>query len=239
MPHKMYTVEEVAEYLHIPPEDIRRLVREDAIPHVQQGERCLFQRKDVDAWATKRILDFKGNDLEDYHRITSAKAHDLSRQHAIIPELMRETYISPELHSRTVPSLLRDMTDLADQTGLVVFLDDLRQSVIEREKLGTTALTGGFAMLHPQHHEPYMFEDSFVVLGRTIQPIPFHSPDGRTTDLFFLICCQDDRIHLHVLARLCMMSQQTSLIYELRAAADGEEMFAALCAAEQEIIQKL
>jgi len=239
MPHTMFTVKEVAEYLHIPPDDIKRLVREDVIPYIQQGERCVFRRKEVDTWATKRLLGLKEQDLKDYHRVTSAKNHDLSKKHALIPELMKESHIDAALHSRTVPSLLRDMTRLADQTGLLVFVDDLRESIIEREKLGTTAMTGGFALLHTLHHEPYMFDDSFIVLGRTVQSIPFHSPDGRTTDLFFLICSQDDRIHLHILARLCMMSLQTSLLFELRDAADAACMLKALCAAEEEIIQKL
>ena len=65
------------------------------------------------------------------------------------------------------------------------------------------------------------------------------SPDGSTTDVFFLVCCQDDRIHLHVLARICMMCQQISLLLELREATTAAQMYELLVRAENEIIQQL
>jgi mannitol/fructose-specific phosphotransferase system IIA component (Ntr-type) len=99
-------------------------------------------------------------------------------------------------------------------------------------------LADGLALLHRRMHEPYMFEDSFVVLGKTISQVPFGSPDGETTDIFFLVCCQDDRIHLHVLARLCMMCHQTSLLLELREAKDAKQMHALLVASEQRVLQE-
>ena len=63
----------------------------------------------------------------------------------------------------------------------------------------------------------------FIVLARTAQPLPFGSPDGTVTDIFFLMCCQDDRIHLHVLARVCMMCRHTHLLRDLRAQARRTE----------------
>ena len=107
--------------------------------------------------------------------------------------------------------------DLAGSTGLVADPQDLLRSIDERERLCSTALAGGIALLHPRNHEPYMFDDSFVVLGdERSSRFHFGSPDGAMTDLFFLICCQDDRIHLHALTRLCMMCHYSSVLLELR-----------------------
>jgi mannitol/fructose-specific phosphotransferase system IIA component (Ntr-type) len=74
------------------------------------------------------------------------------------------------------------------------------------------------------------------VVGRPIQEIHFGAPDGQPTHLFFLICCQDDQLHLHTLARLCLLAQKTKLLDQLRDAPDAETMRNVILAAEQEIL---
>ncbi len=239
MPYRVFNLEEVAVYLHLPAADVRQLVHRREIPFHEQGTRLQFRKKDIDAWASHRILSLKRDKLAAYHRTTSAKAHDLSQQHAIMPELMRANCIAPAMGSKTKASVLRDLVKLADQTGLLCSSKDLLESLEERERMCSTALPGGIALVHPRHHEPFMFEDSFIILGKTIQPIPFGSPDGSTTDLFFLVCCQDDSIHLHVLARICMLCHHTSLVLELREAQVADEMREIIIRAEEEVIQQL
>lgn len=239
MPYRVFNLDEVANYLHMPVTEVKELVHTREVPCEMQGDKLVFRKKDIDAWASQRIIGFSKQKLTAYHRKTSAKAHDLSKQHAIIPELLKPEYIRPKLHSKTKASIIRSMVDLAGSTGLVADPHDLLESLDEREKLCSTALAGGIALLHPRNHEPYMFDDSFIVLGRTIQPVPFGSPDGATTDLFFLICCQDDRIHLHTLTRLCMLCHYSSVLLELRDAKEAVEMYNMMVASEQEIIGQL
>lgn len=239
MPYRTFNLDEVADYMHIARADVEELVRTNEIPFHRQGERVMFRKAEIDGWMSQRILGLSRNHLTDYHKKSSAKAHDLSKKHAIIPELVKQEYVEDALTSKTRASVIRDMVDLAGRTGLVSVKRDLLESLEERERLGSTALAGGIALLHPRNHEPYMFEDSFLCVARAIQPVPFGSPDGATTDLFFLICCQDDRIHLHVLARVCMMCHHTSLLLELREASDAASMYKALVDAEEEVIRAL
>jgi PTS system nitrogen regulatory IIA component len=239
LPYRVFNLDQVAVYLHLPVQEVKEFVRTREIPCALQGDRWVFRQKEIDAWASQRIIGLSKQRLTVYHRKTSAKVHDLSKRHAMIPELVKPAYIMPKLHSKTKASIIRSMVDLAGSTGLVTDWKDLLGSIDERERLCSTALVGGIALLHPRNHEPYMFDDSFVVLGRTIQPVPFGSPDGAMTDLFFLICCQDDRIHLHVLTRLCMMCHYTSVLLELREAADAASMYSLMIQAEREIIRQL
>ncbi|MBU4201379.1 MAG: PTS sugar transporter subunit IIA [Verrucomicrobia bacterium] len=239
MPYRTYNLTEVCNYLHLAQPDVELLVRRQEIPFDKKGGRLIFRKKDIDAWASQRILSLSNKRLTAYHQVSSAKIHDLSKRHAIIAELVKQEYIRPALCSRTKPSLLRDMVALAKQTSLVMSPDDLLNSLLERERLCSTALPEGIALLHPRHHEPYMFEDSFIVLGRTVHPLPFGAPDGNTTDLFFLICCQDDRIHLHVLARICMMCRDTKVLQEIRAAPDAAAIFDGLVRSENETIKRI
>ncbi len=239
MTHVRFTLQEVASYLHLSVEDIEVLVKRREIPCSMSGSRPVFNRVEIDAWASQRLLGFSGGSLAEYHRKSSAKMHDLSRDSAIISELLRPDYVGVGLTSRTKSSIIRDMVDLADKTGILTDKHDLLTSIIEREKMCSTALAGGMAILHPQHHLPYLSDDSFVMLARTVQPIPFGSPDGQTTDVFFLVCCQDDRIHLHVLARICMLCYHTSLLMQIREAETAVDVYDAVTSHEIELIRTM
>lgn len=239
MPYRVFNLAEAAEYLHLTEDRVEELARSGELPCERQGGRLVFRHNAIDEWASRRLLGFGDERLADFHRRSTAKYHDLSSDAAIIPALIRPEWIEPRLGSRTKASVLRDMVELADGTGKLCYRTELLDSLVEREKLCSTALAGGLALLHPRNHEPYMFEDSFVVVGKTIAQVPFGSPDRSTTDVFFLICCQDDRIHLHVLARLCMMCHQTSLLLEMRGADDPRDLHRILAACEEQIIQSV
>ncbi len=238
MPFRVLNLAEAAEYLHLPVPALEELARCGEVPCDRQGGRLVFRHNAIDAWASQRLLESSGDKLTDFHRRSTAKYHDLSREAEIIPALLQPEWIVPALTCRTKASVIRQMVDLADRTGRLCYRDELLESLIAREQLCSTALAGGLALLHPRNHERYMFEDSFLAVGRTIAPIPFGSPDGATTDIFFLVCCQDDRIHLHVLARLCLMCHQTSLLLEMRETTEPQEVYRALIASEQQIIQQ-
>jgi len=157
-------------------------------------------------------------------------------QDALMPGMLRPEFIAPALASKTKKSVLRDMVALADRTGLVTDVHELLTSVEEREALCSTALPGGLALLHARFHHQYRFDSSFMVVGRTIQDIHFGAPDGRPSRLFFLICCQEDRLHLHTLARLCLMAQKTDLIARLLDANDAQTMYDVLLESEQTVL---
>lgn len=239
MPHTRFNLKEAADYLHLTEDDLSLLVKRREVPCEQAGSRVTFNRAEIDAWASQRLLGFAPGHLAAYHRQSTAKMHDLSMRSAIVSDLFKPAWIKTGMNSRTKSSVIRDMVDLADGTGLLNDKTDLFNSIVEREKLGSTALAGGLAILHGQYQEPYQAEDSFLVLGRTVQPIPFGSPDGRTTDVFFLMCCQDYRIHLHVLARICMLCHQTPLLMALRECETGEAMYDVLVAQELELIREV
>jgi len=236
MPQRRMSPSEVAEYLHLTGEDLERLIKEGEIPHERQGTRMVFTRREVDAWASRRILGASEKRLENYHRKTTARLERLTTGGEMLVELLRPGAITPALDARTRPSVLKEMVALGERTGLVNYPRELLEMLRQREELCSTALPGGFALLHPRHHDPYMFSDSFIALGRTRVPVHFGAPDGAPTDLFFLVCCRDDRIHLHILARLCLICTRTKLVCRLREAADAEAMRAAILQAEREAV---
>lgn len=236
MPHRTLSIEELAEYLHLSLDDVERLIRETDLPHTSRGGRTVFQRGEVDAWASRRILGMPAKRLDVYHEKSARGTREIFADGALIPDLMRADYIDLALSSRTRASVVRDMVKLAERTGRVLDARELLQSIEEREALCSTALPGGLALLHARHHAEYRFEGSFVVLGRTVQTVPFGAPDGGSTLLFFLICCEDDRIHLHTLARLCLLTMKTDIVTQLLMAPNAAAAYDALVAAERSVL---
>ena len=239
MPHRSMSIKEVATYLHLAPSDIETFVKEREIPCEKQGGRVMFRRAEIDAWASQRILNASTQRLAAYHSKTSSKVAEFSPDAAIMPQLLKRGRVNANLLSKTRSSAIRDMVDLAETTELLSDKQDLLRMIDEREQLCSTALPGGWAILHPRHHDPYMFSESFIILGRAIQAVHYGAQDGSPTDIFFLVCCQDDRLHLHTLARLCTMCLETPLLDELRRAASESEMLDAIFRSEEVIIHRL
>ncbi len=232
----MLTTEQAAAYLHVSVADVERLMRETDMPCTRRGGRVVFQRSELDSWASQRILGMPDKRLDTYHAKSVQGTKDVFPHLALIPELLKPEYIDVGLPSKTRASVIRDMVALADKTGRVMDPRELLASVEERESLCTTALPGGLALLHARYHTEFRFEGSFLVLGRTIQPVPFGAPDGRPTRLFFLVCCEDDRIHLHTLARLCLIVQKTDILEQLWNIETATAAHEALIAAETSVL---
>jgi len=238
MPHTLMSLEDAAEFLHLDATDVRALAVRGDLPCEMQGEHLMFRRGRLKTWASQRILGLHGKTLADYHRRGKPRHHDTSPDAAIITDLTDPEFMEPALQGRSKAAVLRAMTGLAERTGYLYDPDDLLEGLRQREELCSTGIEGGAAILHPRSHDPYMFEDSFVCVGHAPSAIPFGAPDGSKTDVFFLVCCQDDRIHLHVLARLCLLCHGTPFLGELRAAESGREMYSALKAAETAMLAR-
>ena len=236
MSHRTLTPEELAEYLHVSARVVDYLIKESDMPKVERGGKLTFRRSEIDAWASQRILGLPEQPLESYHRKSMRGTREIFANNALVPSLVNPSRIALELKSKTRASIIRDMVTLADGTGQVFDPRELMATVEARENLCSTAMPGGVALLHARNYDAYRFESSFIVLGRTIQTVPFGAPDGGPTRLFFLICCQDDRIHLHTLARLCMMAMKTDVVAKLYAASDATAAYEMLVAAEQAVL---
>jgi PTS system nitrogen regulatory IIA component len=80
--------------------------------------------------------------------------------------------------------------------------------------------------------------ESVIAFARTASGIPFGAPRGGLTDLFFLVCCRDDRTHLRVLARLTRLFLRPGFLDELRAAQTPGESWEKITSAEQQLLQQ-
>lgn len=217
MSDRQLNLDDVAEYLHISPERASRLFRQGELPFNGEPARPRFSSDDLDAWASRRILQMDGRRLDDYERGAAAKASMDSEKYPLL-SIMSPDRIFIGVNARTRASILSELVSAADSLGFLYDPRDLLDSLRRREDEGPTALPGGVAIPHPRHHDPYLASESFLIVARPSSPIHFGAPDGKPTDIFFLLVCQDNRLHLRALARLCAILSDQSLAPALRAA---------------------
>jgi PTS system nitrogen regulatory IIA component len=121
--------------------------------------------------------------------------------------------------------VLRELVRLAEQSWQVYDSDAILQAVQAREELASTALANGVAIPHPRRPLVNALGESLIAFGRTASGIPFGAENGNLTDIFFLVCCRDDRTHLRVLARLSRLLLQPRFLDDLRAADSATEVW--------------
>ena len=151
--------------------------------------------------------------LADVHRASTVKRLALESHDRLVPQLFCTEWIAPSV-------AVQNQAIRAARHGQTGGGDPICSTTTPRccggwrsaRRSAPRPWDQGVAFLHARYHDPNICGDSFAVLGRTAGPIFAGAADGGTTDLFFLLCCQDDALHLHVLARLCAMSHSTPLL---------------------------
>ncbi|HOC00790.1 MAG TPA: PTS sugar transporter subunit IIA [Verrucomicrobiota bacterium] len=238
MPYRFLNLDEAAEHLHLRRTQLERLVKDRLVPFETRGDRTVFRRQDLDDWASRHILGAAAGESARHDECSWPHACALSSDAPLLPRLIRPDQIDAAMTAKTKAAVLHDLVDMAKRTGWVCDPQELTASLQAREALCSTAVPGGVAFLHPRSQDPYRFTASFLLLGRTVCPIHYGAPDGLPTELFFMLGCQEDRLHLHTLARLCLVAQKTDVLERLRAAPDSCAMHACLLTAEETVLQK-
>lgn len=153
----------------------------------------------------------------------------------LLVDFMSEVSTEVPLPVRTRNSVIREMCRIAGETGLLWDTAAMIEAVAAREDLHPTALENGVALLHPRRPQSSILSEPLVALGISTQPIPFGNTAGHLTDIFFLICSTDDRVHLRILARLARLVADEELLSALRAANSASEALNAIREAEEKL----
>ncbi|MBS0210015.1 MAG: PTS sugar transporter subunit IIA [Planctomycetes bacterium] len=219
MSHDDLDLNGVAEYLHLSPAQVQRLVERGNLPARRVAGQWRFSRAELREWLEHQIGLSNEAELQ---RMDEAFDRDLAAADSeprSVAEMLPLAAIAIPLAARTRASVIAGMIELAAGTGWLWDTAAMTEAVQQREDLCPTALDNGVAMLHARRPLPAVLEQPFICLGRTETGIPFGN--ARMTDIFFLICSTSDRGHLHTLARLSRVVNDDSFLQALREAPDA------------------
>lgn len=142
----------------------------------------------------------------------------------LITSLLDNKAIKAELVSRSKPGVIEELVGcLASQRrGLV--REEIVNALLEREKLGSTALGKGVAIPHAKAKG---IEKVVAAFGRSSQGIDFGAEDGKPVQLFFLIVAPLDKAgdHLKALAKIAQLVKDESFKKSLLAAKNHDAIF--------------
>ena len=220
MPHTNLNLQQLSRYLHLPDAQIRKLVDKGTIPSRRVNGELIFSRDEVHRWLEQRI---GVSDEEELVRVEAALTKSIPpgtvEDDVSLASLIPEGAIALPLMAKTRDSVIRSMVQLSGTTGLLWDTDAMAEAVKTREELHSTALDNGVALLHPRRPLPGILGDTFLALGIVPSGIPFGGASG-LTDVFFLICSMDDRVHLRILTRLSRVLTYPDFLQRLRESPD-------------------
>jgi PTS system nitrogen regulatory IIA component len=132
-----------------------------------------------------------------------------------------------DMRARTKKEALRELAEAVSAAVPELETNQLIETLMEREKLGTTAMGDGIAIPHARldHIDRIM-----VSFGKSRAGVDFESVDGELTRLFFLLIApkKEGSAHLLALARLSRVLSHEEFRQRLLEIEDVDELLRAL-----------
>jgi nitrogen PTS system EIIA component len=232
MPHEMMDLEQLAKYLRRDLREVNKLASRGHLPGQKVGGQWRFARAEINHWLETQLPDYSEQQLT-----ALETEHPDAEPEVLVSSLLSEATIAVPLPASTRASVLKELVKLAEQTWQVYDPDAIHEAIRQREEMSSTALASGVAIPHPHRPLPAALGEALIAFGRTASGIPFGAEHGCLTDLFFLVCCQDCRTHVRVLARLSRLLLRPGFVDDLRAAQTPAETWQLIEAAERELIE--
>jgi len=143
-----------------------------------------------------------------------------------LSDLVKPDAILPALKASSKKQVLQALAERAAEiTGREE--REIFETLVEREKLGSTAVGGGIAIPHGKLAD---LDGIFGLFARLSKPIDFEAPDEQPVDLIFLLLAPKGASadHLKALARIARFLRASSVVGKLRACADKTALYAVL-----------
>jgi PTS system nitrogen regulatory IIA component len=210
--------------------ELDKLANRGELPGRKVGGAWRFSSAEIQHWLEGEMARLNESQLKNLE-----EAHPEPTE-PLVTNLLAPDCVEVPLHARTSGSVIRAMVRLAEQSWQVYDPDAILNAVQAREERGSTAQDNGVAVLHPHRPLADALGESVMAFGHATGGVPFGAPNGGLTDLFFLVCCRDQKTHLRVLARLSRLFLRPTFLDELRAAESGPDALTVIREAEKQML---
>ena len=142
--------------------------------------------------------------------------------------------VIPHLQGRNKTAVVMEMADWLVRSFPALDREKLVKVLLEREKIGSTAIGEGVAIPHGKLPE---IDQVHGVFARSPEGVDFDSVDGYRTHLFFLLVAPENSPgeHLKALARISRLLQDAEFRARLMEASSAVELFNAIKAEDDRV----
>ncbi len=211
---------QLAEYLQLSQRTIYRLLERDAIPALKVGGQWRFRKSAIDEWLDAGTHRLDAASLD----VLESDADPLGHPPKRLAELIAPTNACIRLAAGTREEVVRALVARV-QFPEPVALDLVSERILERERMCSTALAGGAALLHTPRSRPRVLRaHDLLAIARLETPIDFGALDGALTEMLILLLARSERDQLALLAKLTRLCLEPGFLADLRSAHDGEDV---------------
>jgi PTS system nitrogen regulatory IIA component len=141
-----------------------------------------------------------------------------------VTDVLGKDSIIEDLKSKTQKDVLAELSAIFLQGRVKFHHDALVNTLLEREKLGSTGIGDGIAIPHGKHSD---FDEVIVSFGRSRAGVEFNAMDGKPAHLFFLLVAPESATgqHLKVLAKISKMLKDSKFRGNLIHAKSKEDLY--------------
>lgn len=141
-----------------------------------------------------------------------------------ICDILSVDLIKAEIESTNKEDVISELIDLYTGRPEVKDLDEIKKSVLEREKIMSTGVGKGFAIPHAKTSSVKGIIASF---GKSNKDIDFNALDGEPVHLVFVLVGQDNLVgpHIKLLSRISRMMNKDEFREALLNAKTSEEIY--------------
>lgn len=149
----------------------------------------------------------------------------------MISELLQDSFINLNLHADSKNEAIDNLSDMLSNSGKVADRQRFVHAVLEREKLGSTAIGAGIAIPHARANT---VNEVSIAFARSNKGVDFNSVDGDPVHLIFLLAApiESGSMYLKLLARISRLLRYQDLIEDLKKATTKEEVIQIIAAKE-------
>lgn len=214
---------------------VRKALLGSKLKAIQKQGSMVYARDDVMNWISENFSSLTTETLMKAD-LASADHGGLDPLSCGITQLLEGGRAYFPDHISTKPSVFRSLSARAVELGAVYDQGELCEQLEKRERVLSTALKCGAALVHPLEIARMYVEHELLLMMIPPHPVPFGESSGRLTSIFFLLLFPDPHRHVHVLARINRLLRDSVFIEILLESKTEEEVINAMRHRELQVI---
>jgi len=217
----LLNIKQLAEYLQLSQRTVYRLVERGDLPAVKVGGQWRFRRATVDEWLD---VNMQRLDAASLHALEGDASGEGARGRL-------SDLIAPENAAIRLSAGAREEVVHAFVSAVrfpePISVDLVTERVLERERLCSTAVADGVAILQTPRSRPRVLtEHDLVAIAHLARPVDFAALDGTRTDTLVLLLARSERDQLALLAKLARLTREPGFLRTLHDAQEAAETIA-------------
>lgn len=210
-------IKDVADLLNVSETTIRRWISDGKIPTYRINQHNFFSRTEIENWMISHKLDkttegaspfTKRANQESHPTIPSKNSTTGGRKQFSLFRAIHKGEVLHCIKGNTKEEVIRaTMRKVAKK--LLFDADVMAELLLDREKM-STALNNGIGVPHTRDFHLNPHQDTVVVVFLE-EPLEYGAMDGLPVHTLFFLFASDDKRHLHLLAKIAHLSNQSHM----------------------------